>query len=122
VDEGGIKPPPAFTIVTGQARDGVAVVRLEGELDLAAAESLRAVVDGADERGLVLDLQAVTFVDSAVLKELLRARAECSGRGVRLILAAPPRSVRRLFELTRTAELFETAPDAAEAQRRLAAP
>jgi anti-anti-sigma factor len=122
VDADGIKPPPAFSITAGEDRDGVAVVALEGEMDLAAAEALRGVVDGADGRGLVLDLEAVTFVDSAVLKELLRARAELSARGVRLILASPPRPVRRLLELTRTSELFETADDAAEARRRLAGP
>jgi anti-anti-sigma factor len=119
VDADGIKPPPAFWVVVGEPRQGVATVRLEGEMDLAATDAVRAVVDGAPGRGLILDLEAVTFVDSAILKELLRARAELSARGVRLVLAGAPRTVRRLLELTRTAELFETAADADEAQRRL---
>ena len=67
----------------------------------------------------MIDLAGTTFIDSAVLKELLRARAELAARDVRLVLAAIPRPVRRLLDLTRTAELFEEAPDAAAAIRRL---
>jgi anti-anti-sigma factor len=120
VDAGGIRPPPAFTVVAGEPRGGVAIVRLEGEMDLAATETVRAVVDGARGHALIFDLERVTFVDSAILKELLRARAELAGRGVRLVLAGAPRTVRRLMELTRTADLFETARDVAAAERQVA--
>jgi anti-sigma B factor antagonist len=100
----------------------VDVLALRGELDMAAAASLRvrlAAAPGA--RALVVDMSAVTFVDSAVLRELLRARDELGGRGVRLVLAGVPRPVRRLLDLTRTSELFEEAPDAEAAVRRLSA-
>ena len=59
---------------------------------------------------LVLDLSRATFIDSAVLKELLRARAELAERDVRLVLAGVAPPVRRLLDLTRTSELFEDAP------------
>jgi len=120
VDAGGIRPPPAFAVVAGEPRDGVTTVVLDGEMDLASTHELRAAVDGAEGRAIILDLERVTFVDSAVLKELLRARAELWGRQVRLVLAAPPRMVTRLLHLTRTAELFETARTVAEAEQRLA--
>jgi anti-anti-sigma regulatory factor len=48
---------------------------------------------------------------------LLRSRVELSARGVRFVLAAVPRPVLRLLELTRTAELFVIAADAGEALR-----
>ena len=116
------KPPPMYAVEDRRAADGVSVLVLSGELDYAAAGRLRAMVDGAqDGRALVLDLGAVTFVDSAVLKELLRARVELAAAGVRLLLAAVPRPVRRLLDLTRTYELFESAPDAGAAVRRLSA-
>jgi len=67
----------------------------------------------------VLDLTRVTFIDSAVLKELLRARAELSEKGVRFVLASVPAPVRRLLDLTRTSELFEDAPDVDSALKRL---
>jgi len=116
IDAAGIKPPPAYTIADAPAPAGVVLLDLAGELDLAAAPVLRGRVDAA-EGALVLDFTHATFIDSAVLQELLRARAELSARGVRFMLAAVPRPVQRLLELTRTAELFVVAADAGEAVR-----
>ena len=96
------------------------VIGLEGELDLAAAPRIRARVDETESRrALVLDLARATFIDSAVLKELLRARAELADRDVRLVLAGVPPPVRRLLDLTRTSELFEDAATVDEAVQRL---
>jgi stage II sporulation protein AA (anti-sigma F factor antagonist) len=109
IDEHGIRPPPAFSI-SDEAIEGAVVIRLEGELDMAASASLRNHVDSTAGRALVLDLRLVTFVDSSALRELLRARTEVEARGDRLVLAAIAPPLRRLFELTHTAALFETAP------------
>lgn len=115
IDERGLRPPAAYSI-----RDGATgVLKLEGELDLAAAPALRKRIDEFDGESLVLDFVRVTFIDSAVLKELLRARAELTERGVRLVLAGVPAPVRRLLDLTRTSELFEDAPDVDSALKRL---
>jgi anti-sigma B factor antagonist len=116
IDASGVKPPPAYVIRDAPAPAGVVLLVLEGELDLAAAPELRGRVDEA-EGALVLDLGGATFIDSAVLKELLRARAELAARDVRLVLAAVPPPVLRLFDLTRTGELFDLAADAGEAVR-----
>jgi anti-anti-sigma factor len=114
IDERGLRAAAAYTI-----RDaGEHVLRLEGELDLASAPELRKRFDEADGP-LVLDFARVTFIDSAVLKELLRARMELAERGVRLVLAGVPAPVRRLLDLTRTSELFENAPDVDAALTRL---
>jgi anti-sigma B factor antagonist len=116
IDERGLRPPAAYAI-----RDGASasVVVLEGELDLASAPELRRRVDEASGPALVIDCSGTTFIDSAVLKELLRARAELAERDVRLILVGVPGPVRRLMDLTRTSELFEDAPDVDSALRRL---
>ena len=76
VDAHGIRPPDAYAIELREAADGVALVVLEGELDLAAVPELRerlAEAGGAGPRGVVLDMAEVTFVDSSALRELLRA-------------------------------------------------
>jgi anti-sigma B factor antagonist len=120
IDARGIRPPAAYSIAEGRSGDRVTVLALHGELDLAAAPQLRASVDAvAAGRALVIDFSEATFIDSAVLKELLRARAELSARDVQLVLAGVPPPVRRLLDLTRTSELFEDAPDAETAIRRL---
>jgi anti-anti-sigma factor len=122
VDAQGIKPPPAHAIEDRSGSPGVAVLALLGDLDMSAAGALRGrIEEAAAGDALVLDLSAVGFIDSAILKELLRARSELDLRGVRVVLAGVPEPVRRLLDLTRTYELFETAPDAAAALRRLGA-
>jgi anti-sigma B factor antagonist len=120
IDTRGIRPPAAYSIADRDAGPGVSVVVLRGEPDIAAAPLLRARVDAAvGGRALVIDFAETKFIDSAVLKELLRARAELAAHDVRLVLAAVPPPVRRLLDLTRTSELFEDAPDAESALRRL---
>jgi anti-anti-sigma factor len=114
----GLRPPAAYASPdTGAA--GAAVLVLDGELDLAATPLLRARMDEATGPALVLDFRRATFIDSAVLKELLRARSELAARDVRLVLAGVPPPIRRLLDLTRTSELFEDAPDVESALRRL---
>jgi anti-anti-sigma factor len=82
---------------------------------------LRARVDeAAAGRGLVIDMAEATFIDSAVLKELLRARAELAAADAGLVLAGVSTPVRRLLDLTRTYELFDHAPDTKTAVRLLA--
>jgi len=116
IDERGLRPPAAYTIREG---DAPGVLVLEGELDLAAAPELRKRIDESSTSAVVLDFARTTFIDSAVLKELLRARDELTQRGARLILAGVPMPVRRLMDLTRTSELFEDASDLDAALKRL---
>jgi anti-sigma B factor antagonist len=121
IDALGIKAPPAFRIEEATAPGGPTVIVLRGELDMAAAMTIRRHVDGADRTGLVIDLSAVAFADSSALRELLHARMAVTERGARLVLAAAPQVVRRLLEMTGTAGLFELAPSADEAVERLGA-
>ncbi len=114
-----VRSPSPYSIAEGESTEQVRVLVLEGELDLAAAPRLQARVAETAASALVLDFARVTFIDSAVLKELLQARAELAERGVRLMLAGVAPPVRRLLDLTRTSELFEDAPTAAEAITRL---
>jgi anti-anti-sigma factor len=122
LDAHGISPPPAYAIEVGSTAGGVAVLVLRGELDMVAAPTLRARLElPPDTPALVVDLSEATFVDSAVLKEMLRARGELTERGVGLVLAAVSPPVQRLLDLTRTSGLFEQAPDVDTAVRRLRA-
>jgi anti-anti-sigma factor len=122
LDAGGIRPSASYAIADRPEVDGIAVLALVGELDLAAAPLLRARIEQAGTgRALVIDFARVTFVDSAVLKELLRARGELAANGVRLVLAGVPMPVRRLLDLTRTSELFEDAENVEAALTQLSA-
>jgi anti-sigma B factor antagonist len=115
-----VRSPSPYSIAEGDSTERVRVLVLEGELDLAAAPRLQArLAETASAHALVLDLSRASFIDSAVLKELLQARAELAERDVKLVLAGVSPSVRRLLDLTRTSELFDSAANVEEAVKRL---
>src|SRR3954471_22069674 len=114
IDALGVRPPAAFEIHASAVSEGVSLILLRGELDLAAAAVLRNRVEAAAGSGLIIDLREVTFIDSSVLRELLDARRELERQGSRLVLSGVPASVRRLLDMTGMAGLFETAETRAE--------
>ena len=121
IDGRGVDPVGAFKLDVSHAGGGVMVIALGGELDMAAAPAVRARVDAAaGEPAVVIDLAAVTFIDSSVLKELLRASLELRRYETRLVLAGVGSAVQRLLNLTRTGELFTVAEDRAAALALLA--
>ena len=110
-------PPPAFRMEREAAPEGVILLVLGGEIDLATSGQFRAVVDEAVAEGasLVADVAEVTFMDSTMLRELLRAHRDLGAAGHRFILAAPQPAVRRLLELTGTSGLFTLSATRADA-------
>ena len=107
-----VDPAGVFAVEARPAPDSVLLLELSGELDIAATSVLRSHVDeSAGRRGVVLDLSGATFVDSSMLKELLRASAELARYETQLVLAGITPAVRRVLDLTRTADLFTLAED-----------
>ena len=86
--------------VTVQRDDGVATMVVSGELDLATAPLLSAAVAGHGvARLLVLDLNAVTFIDSTGVRVLIEADHSCAGSGSRLVVLTGDGPVRRVLDL-----------------------
>jgi anti-anti-sigma factor len=103
------EPPP---------REGVAVLELGGELDLAVHDRFRELVDEvvADRPQLVVaDVSEVEFMDSTMLREVLRAHRTLDEGGSRLVVAGAQPAVRRLLELTGTHEVLTLADTRADA-------
>ena len=67
------------------------VVMLRGELDIANAADLGAVLSEAVARNphVIADLSDLTFIDCASLGVLVRARTRARGAGGDLVLALP---------------------------------
>lgn len=90
------------------------VVELSGEIDLVTAPQLVATLRTLQipPPGLMvlLDLSGVDFCDVSGLNALLRSRRVLAERGALLSLAAPPRSLMRLLELTGLGEYLEVLP------------
>jgi len=88
------------------------VVRAVGDIDIANVRALdeqlkAAVTEKHHERHLVLDLAAVTFMDSTGLSALEDARRRL---GVRFWLANTPARVQRLLDLAGLTEPFAVLP------------
>jgi anti-sigma B factor antagonist len=110
----GFPPPAAFRMEAVPAPEGVALLVMAGEIDLATSGGFRDHVDSALDRGargFVVDLAEVTFMDSTMLRELLRAHHDLVGAGGRLVLAAVGAPVARLLELTGTDGVFTIVAD-----------
>jgi anti-sigma B factor antagonist len=78
-------------------------VRPIGEIDLATVGSIRRKIDECVAAGcerLVLDLRAVTFMDSTGLHLVLDTHAAAREEGWELLVIEGPGSVQRVFEVT----------------------
>ena len=100
--------------VVRQSDERSTVLVLKGELDVASATELVAAVEQLRplEFPPVLDLGAVTFIDSAGLRGLLTVRDEVLREtGAPLCLRAVTAEQRTLFELSGLRDAFEVVID-----------
>lgn len=100
--------PGAFTLRC--ARRGAAhVITLSGELDLATAPAVRdelVAAEATDADRIVLDLSALTFIDSTGLRTIVQGCARSKADGDRLRLLRGPTQVQRIFEITATTDML----------------
>jgi anti-sigma B factor antagonist len=104
-----------------EKRDGAVVVVARGELDLASADALRSVLRGSDAQApiVVLDLRAVTFIDSSGLSVIVGHSRRADTYGFRFgIAVGGARTVSRVFDLS---GLTETLPIIEDPEAMLAA-
>lgn len=83
--------------------EGVSLLRLQGELDMATAVELRrAVADAISGAPLVviLDLSELTFIDSTGIGVLLGSSHKAREAGCSFVVRSPSRSVRKALHLT----------------------
>jgi anti-sigma B factor antagonist len=99
-----------------ESRDGaaIAIVALDGELDLGMLEVLEEAIgqqpDG--QAGLVLDLSGLAFIDSAGIHALVAAREGLEQSGTPSALVVTPGSnVERILEMTGLLERLASHPD-----------
>ncbi|WP_410614752.1 STAS domain-containing protein [Amycolatopsis sp. lyj-109] len=103
--------------VSLEIRDGAAVLRVDGALDLALAPKLRRLAERAARlcpSVLVIDLTDVTFLASAGMAELVRAhRGPTASAPLRVV--ANGRITLRPLELTRLTDEFAIYPSLSDA-------
>lgn len=97
--------------VQSQRRDGVVIIAVTGELDMATAPHLQAHIADLLEQGhsrLIFDLAEVSFCDSTGLSVFVRAKNNCTDAGGEILLAAPQRGVLRILEVSGLVEVLPT--------------
>ena len=98
------------------------LLSLNGELDIATSteldERLQAMLDDSSE-DLIIDLSALSFMDSMGLQVLLRARRKLGRQERRLVLICPPGPILRLLVVTNLDNAFNVHPDRASAEASL---
>lgn len=97
------RPPVPLAEIEHYDDDGVLVVTVTGELDVSNVGSLAEVAYDLpnDALGLVLDLCAATYIDSATIGLLFKLHGALRRRGQALrVVCGQGSSARRVLELT----------------------
>jgi anti-sigma B factor antagonist len=98
-----VSPSPLFT-VTVESLEKTCLIRASGELDRSTADRLSSALDAARADGVMalLDLSAVSFIDSAGLRVLLRSARAVDAHGWTWSIVRASSAVLRLLELSGT--------------------
>jgi anti-anti-sigma factor len=98
-DEGTRPAPIGFWVTRSDDAAGV-VLALHGELDVAAAPQLEKLLEEirAERHGRVMvELSDLSFVDSAGVSVLIKAKKEAEQEGSQFVLRRPTAQVHRVF-------------------------
>lgn len=102
------RSPDELTAEVTLDGDRTAVVRVAGEIDIATSQHLtRAIHDavGRGAEGLILDMSAVTFMDSSGIAALIASRSTAT-----VVLRSPSDAVLRLLATTGLSDTFTLEP------------
>jgi anti-anti-sigma factor len=95
---------PVLRIMERTTDIGAVVLTLQGEIDIATVDALRARLADACQGDITIDLRRVGFLDCVGLKLLLEQHERSTAHGWRLDFVQGPPAVRRLFEMSGTLE------------------
>lgn len=89
--------------ITSSERSGWTVLTATGEIDLASVDYLQSALDAAFAKvdpQVVIDLSAVSFLDSTGLRALIGAHRRGEDEGAKVALVVNGGPVERLLEIT----------------------
>jgi anti-sigma B factor antagonist len=106
-----------FRLVEREIDAGARELLVEGELDLAVADQLRAALEKEDSARtqVLIGLENCEFIDSTGIAVIVQAHCRLAEKGGRIALYGPTRQVRRILSVTGLTEnglVFETATEA----------
>ena len=95
--------------VTRGERDGVAILRLEGEFDSFETELVREAFEACLQQGrhrVVLDLSALSFANSTTIAYFITAQKRAKALGSKVVLAAAGDFIRKTRKPRGLAQVF----------------
>jgi anti-sigma B factor antagonist len=96
------------------SQDGVDVLFVEGEIDVASAPRLIGALNDAvaeAARSVIIDLTSVGFMDSTGLALLINAHRRLAVRRKGFAVVCPVGPLRRVFEITDMVDTLRVCPD-----------
>ena len=90
--------------------DSTRFIRVAGEIDIATAPQLAAVLDECDGKAVCVDLADVTFVDSYALSVLSKAHRRAVEHGAAFTVRNTAANVRKVFEVTKLDYMLAVEP------------
>ncbi|MBP2649786.1 MAG: anti-sigma-factor antagonist [Firmicutes bacterium] len=107
--------------ITTLVKQGILVVRVEGEMDMHLAEQFRNTVDAALEtsgvKHMILSLKGVTFIDSSGVGVILGRYKKITALGGNLMIVNAKPQVARVLEVSgmlRIMKLYNSETEAVE--------
>jgi anti-anti-sigma factor len=118
--------PREGLLVHNRVDDGVAVVTVTGDVDVATCAALRdsllQVIADENFRGLVVNLAGVSFIDSTGIGVLVGAWRRTKATEGDLALASPSRQAQSVLDATGLTRVLSIYRSEEEAVQALAAP
>jgi anti-sigma B factor antagonist len=114
---------PQFRAEFEELSDGLGIVVLAGEVDIDTAPQFKQAVKGAIAGGasnLIVDMAAVTFIDSTALGVLVSGVRQVRQRDGALAVVCGEENINRVFELTGLNRIFAICATREAATRALA--
>jgi anti-sigma B factor antagonist len=105
--------------------DGLPVLQITGEVDMAHSPELREVLAAhaeAKREALLVDFTEVKYIDSSGLATLVEYVQKASEFGGRIALGGLSESVQTIFDMVRLNEVFPIFTSVADARAALASP
>jgi anti-anti-sigma factor len=80
----------AIVDISSDPRDGVDVIRVEGEVDLTNADAVQGAVEATRTPAVVLDLSRVAYLDNSGIRAIDRGHRRLASEQRSLFIVSPP--------------------------------
>jgi anti-sigma B factor antagonist len=101
-----------FVIEVSEVSEGVYVVALAGEMDIATSPELVSRLAGIRGKGsyrVLVDLSRLGFIDSSGIKALVSSAKTVEANGGALVIVAPPPHLEKVFDIVRLSSVIPVA-------------